>query len=399
MLAITPFIKHDSLPEDIQDSITKVLVLSAALDKAIPEGARPTLMALLQMSNSYYSNKIEGNKTLPSTLLNADNTTPADPARRDALGEILKHIEVQLHVGQNASDTEVVSSGYLKRLHKQFYQGLPKRFMTVHDDQTGEDFPIIPGCFRERAVIVGAHVPPKHDQLAGYMNWFEKSYRLDWIHGANKLVAAAAAHHRLAWIHPFLDGNGRVIRMFTDSYMRKTGVKGYGIWTMSRGFAVRKDAQGKSLYHAHLARADIPRQGGGDGRGKLSDGGLIEFTRFFMETALDQIDFLSDMLSLEGLEKRLEGYCTLRDMGLAARGKEMDTPLRKGAFAVLRAAMHKPILRTDVPAITGTSERTSRDIVKELIEEGFLKGEPKKPLVFQIPGKAISLLFPNLFQA
>ncbi|MCP4628982.1 MAG: hypothetical protein GY850_36560, partial [bacterium] len=39
------------------------------------------------------------------------------------------------------------------------------------------------------------------------------------------------------WIHPFLDGNGRVVRLFTDYYLTNTGMDGYGLWSISRGFA------------------------------------------------------------------------------------------------------------------------------------------------------------------
>ena len=59
------------------------------------------------------------------------------------------------------------------------------------------------------------------------MGWLETAYDLDKIHGTNRVIATAALHHRLAWIHPFQDGNGRVIRLLTDCYMRCSGFSGY----------------------------------------------------------------------------------------------------------------------------------------------------------------------------
>lgn len=34
---------------------------------------------------------------------------------------------------------------------------------------------------------------------------------------------AARLHHRLTWIHPFANGNGRCARVFTDAYLTKNG--------------------------------------------------------------------------------------------------------------------------------------------------------------------------------
>lgn len=50
---------------------------------------------------------------------------------------------------------------------------------------------------------------------------FGEAYTPERYHGAGKLVAMAAAHHRLMWIHPFLDGNGRVARLFTEAYFNR----------------------------------------------------------------------------------------------------------------------------------------------------------------------------------
>ncbi|MGI4742086.1 MAG: Fic family protein [Janthinobacterium lividum] len=50
-----------------------------------------------------------------------------------------------------------------------------------------------------------------------------------------RIVAIGAAHHRLAWLHPFLDGNGRVMRLFSDAAFLAEGLDAGGLWSMSRG--------------------------------------------------------------------------------------------------------------------------------------------------------------------
>tara|TARA_R110001599_G_scaffold229825_7_gene429062 strand:+ start:298 stop:471 length:174 start_codon:yes stop_codon:yes gene_type:complete len=56
------------------------------------------------------------------------------------------------------------------------------------------------------------------------------------------MLAAAAAHHRLMWIHPFVDGNGRTGRLFTNQHLSYVGLSGYGLWTISRGFGREVEA-------------------------------------------------------------------------------------------------------------------------------------------------------------
>lgn len=78
------------------------------------------------------------------------------------------------------------------------------------------------------------------------------------------MVAVAAAHHRLAWIHPFPDGNGRVAQLHSHVLLQSMGLTN-GVWSPLRGLArTQKD------YYLRLAQADMPRHGDLDGRGNLS---------------------------------------------------------------------------------------------------------------------------------
>src|SRR5258708_35115042 len=110
---------------------------------------------------------------------------------------------------------------------------------------------------------------PSIKKLGQFLKRFAEFYGPLVTSEPGSVVAASAAHHRLAWIHPFLDGNGRVVRLFTDAYLHQVGVNGHGLWTVTRGFARQRER-----YLAALADADHPRRGDLDGRGNLSEQSL-----------------------------------------------------------------------------------------------------------------------------
>ena len=79
-----------------------------------------------------------------------------------------------------------------------------------------------------------------------------------------RILSAACAHHRLLWVHPFLDGNGRVARLVSYA-MLKSSLNTQGLWSIARGLARRE-----AYYKAHLQACDAPRRGDLDGRGTRS---------------------------------------------------------------------------------------------------------------------------------
>jgi len=71
-------------------------------------------------------------------------------------------------------------------------------------------------------------VPPAYQALPELIPRFCEEYHPNKYSGDHKLIAIAAAHHRFLWIHPFLDGNGRVIRLWTDAALKAAGLESYG---------------------------------------------------------------------------------------------------------------------------------------------------------------------------
>ncbi len=199
------------------------------------------------------------------------------------------------------------------------------------------------------------------------------------------LVTCAAAHHRLAWIHPWSDGNGRVARVFSHAWLIRAGVDAHGLWSISRGLACRLPE-----YRTALANADLKRQNDFDGRGPLSLAALNTFCRFFLDTCLDQLDYMTQCLQADTLERRLTGYARLRE----AMG---DWPA--GAHVVIRdACLRGEIPRGNVPRLIGKSPRTSQSVIRQLLDAGCLTSPSEKgPLRLGWPPEALPAWLPGLF--
>ena len=199
------------------------------------------------------------------------------------------------------------------------------------------------------------------------------------------------------WIHPFLDGNGRVARLFTDAFFLRIGLSGYGLWNVSRGLARRN-----SDYRRFLDAADFPRESDLDGRGNLSNRTLTEFCKFFLEVCLDQAEYMRSILRLNDFLERLSDYMSRRVQGGLLNEKgEKTAPLHWKAGTLLReAAIMGWVPRGLVAAMTDMGDRSARYLVKSLIDEGLLVPTSdwhRSPLRLGFPPHAAAYWFPDLF--
>jgi Fic family protein len=373
---------------------------SAVLGDHLHPVSRRPVIELVRLINSYYSNLIEGHNTHPVDIERAMRHDYAgEPAKRDLQLESLAHIDCQRKIEERLRDEEdlnVASADFLCWVHKIFYDQLPDELRRLKDEDTGEVLDVVGGRLRRREIRVARHIGPPAKVLPAFVERFAGFYESGAHHGIMPIIAAAASHHRLMWIHPFLDGNGRVARLYTDACFRKLPLPGYGLWNVSRGLARRRDD-----YMAALTQADALRRNDYDGRGALSNEGLVKFCRFFFDVCLDQIDYMNSLLKLDALLDRIRGYVQLRGAKVAPAPKPEHPALKpEAAYMLQEALLRGEATRGDMIRVSGMAERTGRMVLGQLLDEGLLVSDTPKGLVrLAFPTFVAGYLFPDLYPA
>lgn len=358
-----------------------VVEASLRLQGALHPTTRESLRALVRSMNSYYSNRIEGQGTHPVNIeraLRADFSDRPDIARRQRLA--LAHIEAEKALESRcAGECEALSNAFLVRAHASLYGNL-----SLEDRQAGQGQAVEPGTLRQQDVAVYRHQAPSWQAVPAFLTRADEVYARNWSLD-DVLVAIACAHHRGAWVHPFLDGNGRAVRLQTHCAL--FGLSG-GLWSVNRGLARNREA-----YYMHLSNADMPRHGDLDGRGNLSERMLVKWCEFFVDTCEDQVSFMSRMLDLGDFRKRLEALVLMRGVTQGAPEYRKEV-----AIALHHLFAAGPVSRGDFIQITGLAERTGRRVMSRLLTDGLLVSDaPKGDVRLGLPIDALAVLFPNLY--
>jgi len=257
------------------------------------------------------------------------------------------------------------------------------------DKENNTIIEMIPGELRESNVRVGQHIAPDYTELSSFFNKYELLYRIpNYATQAKKVTFALSSHHRLMWIHPFLDGNGRTARLVLDGIFSSMQLEGYGLWNISRGLSRRSED-----YKRYLALADMVRQGDLDGRGALSTKPFISYIKFMLEVALDQIDFMNQNLKMNSLHERIERYVRLSKEGFFG-----TKPLPKYSELLFKELlMVGEVPRGKVMDIIHTKDRTATTLIKELIQMNFLESDtPKSAIRLKFNAHFASYIFPEL---
>ena len=356
---------------------------SAGFRHSLPSSLLSSLADLVRSMNCYYSNLIEGHDTHPVDIERAlKGDYSRDTHKRDLQLEAKAHIAVQEWIDKGNLSARAPTAAGVCEIHRRFCELLPDDLLWVPNVKDKDRIQVIPGQLRTHDVALGRHVAISAPAVPRFLDRFEEVYSK--LGKTETIIGAAAAHHRLVWIHPFADGNGRVTRLMSHATLLEALDTG-AVWSIARGLARNVDG-----YKAQLAACDATRRNDLDGRGHLSEESLAEFTRFFLIACLDQVDFMERLMQPHELRARILLW--------AEEEIRLDKlPPKSGTM--LEAVLYRGELpRGDTASIVGTGERQARRVVSALLERGVLVSESTRaPLRLTFPAALASRWMPGLF--
>lgn len=351
--------------------------------RSLPKSLLVSLADLVRAMNCYYSNLIEGHETHPVDIERAlKNDYSNDARKRDLQLEAKAHITVQKWIDDGGLTGRALTTEGIREIHRRFCEELPDDLLWVEDAATKKRVRVVPGELRSNDVAVGGHIAVSPGAVPRFLRRFEEVYAA--VNKTESIVGAAAAHHRLAWIHPFVDGNGRVARLMSHAMLLNALDTG-GVWSVARGLARKVDD-----YKRHLAACDATRRNDLDGRGNLSEEALAAFTDFFLRTSIDQITFMEELMQPDRLRARILLW--------AEEEIRLDAlPPKSGN--ILEAVLYRgELARGDAASVVGAGARHARRIVSALMELGVLTADgTRAPLRLVFPAALAARWMPGLF--
>jgi Fic family protein len=380
----------DDIPPAITDIVAELSAKAATLGAALHLRTASNLADLVRIMNTYYSNLIEGHHTRPRDIERAlSGEFDQDRKRRDLQIEARAHVRVQAEIDRAFAEGRLpdpTSTKFIQHLHREFYHDAPESMLRL--EGAGREFRMKPGEWRskpEHDVAVGQHMPPSSSRVPDFMHHFEERYRQNGVGKGSRILAIPAAHHRLNYIHPFPDGNGRVSRLMSHAMAHTAGIGAHGLWSVSRGLA--RGLESRNEYKQMMDYADSPRRNDLDGRGNLSLHALKEFTLWFLKVCLEQVNFMSGLFEIDGLAQRYGRYVGQSETLKPESARLLEEALIRGEFE-----------RGEIARITGLPQRTAQRVLGDVIAAGLLASTtPKGPVSLRFPTDSLEVLFPRLY--
>ena len=330
---------------DFDMPITDLIMELEKLRYKIVKGTTPPyifyqIRAVFQMIESIGSSRIEGNNTTIADYIESTKISKETISAQEQIEEIQNIESAMQYIEKNIDDTPI-NLQLIRELHILAVQGLsPNKEGAAH-----------PGQFRESNVKIGGskHVPvdylqvvPLMQELIDFANT-EHSPKYD-------LLKIAIIHHRFVWIHPFENGNGRVVRLFTYALLLKFVFKSKDrIINPTAVFCSDRDA-----YYHYLALAD---QG--------TDEGLISWAEYMLRGLKGEIEKIDNLLDSD----YLESHILIPTLKHALDNKYIT----ETDFKVLTLATNGLIQSSDLlKVLPGTSSSERSRIIHSLIEKKML---------------------------
>ena len=217
------------------------------------------------------SARIEGNNTTIAEFI--ETKMEDDQPVSSGIKEIQNIEKAMAFIEENVIEYPI-NRAFISEMHKMAVDGLSP-------DEEGDR---TAGEYRKHNVKIAKsdHIPPDWIKIDEYMNEL-----IDFINHDDSpkydLLKVAIAHHRFVWIHPFGNGNGRTVRLFTYAMLIRLG------FNVGTGRILNPTAvfcSNRNKYYQQLSKADT-----GIDKGVLQ---WCEYVLDGLKVEIEKIDRLMD---------------------------------------------------------------------------------------------------------
>ena len=179
-MPFSPSTRLPSFSEGLADTLAELMRVSTQLSQRLHPATASSLAELLRLTNSYYSNLLEGNVTRPRDIERAlAEQLDEDRRTRDLQREAAAHVQVQRAIDDRYARGELsepAAKEFICWIHRAFYDGAPEAMLRIERND-GTDYTMVPGDLREESFqdnVVGRHRPPSSSAVGGFMAYFEE---------------------------------------------------------------------------------------------------------------------------------------------------------------------------------------------------------------------------------
>ena len=193
------------------------------------------LLTPLFTQEAVLSSRIEGTQATIGEVLEFEaGREPDSPARREDIKEVLNYRSA-MRSAEEMLEKLPLSKRVICAAHSVLLSGVRGEGKSPGEYRHVPNWIGPPGCTIDSATFV----PIRADKLPGAMSAWEH-----YIHenAPDRLVQLAVLHAEFEALHPFLDGNGRLGRMFVPLFLWQTGLISEPMFYISAWFEARRDA-------------------------------------------------------------------------------------------------------------------------------------------------------------
>ena len=312
-----------------------------SLSGTTPTAIFSQLKSIFHMMESLGSARIEGNNTTLADYV--ESKMEGTSTRSDPLREIA-NIEEAMRFAEDAIQRGTpITATFLRELHALAVQELIRE-----GDRT-------PGQFRTGPVLIAKseHKPPEAVQVPSYIDELVAFINRDDPQKYD-LMKVALAHHRFGWVHPFSNGNGRVVRLLTYAMLIK-----YGFNVQTSGDRVLNPTavfcNDREKYYAMLAQGDTG-----------TDAGLEAWCIYVLRGIKEEIQKVNQLTDYDYLQSQI-----LMPALDFARERQLVTQME---FAVLTKAVREGTVKSgDLAELMPDLSQNQRTYqIRKLVERKML---------------------------